>query len=129
MSFFQSSPTLHESTFVRAVLRSGVLTVTPVGPNVGQREAAIIADEINKQIRSVGKAMKWLVVDLSQVSFMSSMGLGTIIGFRNEAHALGATSVLTGANADLMGVLKMMKIDRLYQLAPTPADLKKVLGQ
>ena len=53
-----------------------IMIVKPVGPNVGQREAPIMKADIDPVVKSAGKAMKFMVMDLSSVQFMSSMGLG-----------------------------------------------------
>ncbi len=117
---------VHESTFVKVYVRLGVMTIVPAGPQVGQREGPIITDEVNKQLAAAGKSLRFVVVDLAQVTFMSSMGLGAVIGFRNEAHRLGAKCILVNVNADLIGVLKMMKIDRLYTIAKDQAEVVKL---
>jgi anti-anti-sigma factor len=123
---------VHESSFVRIFWRPGTLTVAPAGPQVGQREAPILTDEVTKQIVARGSAtvasvpMRFLVVDLASVTFMSSMGLGAIIGFRNEAARVNAKAILLHANADLLGVLKMMRIDRLYTIAKDGAEVAKL---
>lgn len=104
-----------------------VLMVHPAGPQIGQRESPIINDEVKPFIKKAGKSMKFLVVDASSVTFMSSMGLGMLIGMRNEANALGAKPVLYGANKDLMGVLSVMKIEKLFAIVKDQDALKKLL--
>jgi anti-anti-sigma factor len=101
--------------------------VHPAGPQIGQRESPIINEEVKPFIKKAGKSMKFLVVDASSVTFMSSMGLGMLIGMRNEAHALGAKPILYGANKDLMGVLAVMKIEKLFTIVKDQDSLKKVL--
>ena len=59
---------------------------------------------------------------------MSSMGLGMCIAFRNQAHNLGAKSVLFGASAELLKLLAMMKIEKLYHIAKSEDELKAVLS-
>jgi anti-anti-sigma factor len=71
--------------------------------------------------------MRFLVVDASSVTFMSSMGLGMLIGMRNEANALGAKPILYGANRDLLGVLSVMKIEKLFTIVKDQDSLKKIL--
>jgi anti-anti-sigma regulatory factor len=59
---------------------------------------------------------------------MSSMGLGMCIAFRNQANNAGAKSVLYGASNELLKLLAMMKIEKLYQIAKTEAELKAALS-
>ena len=50
-----------------------------------------------------------------------------LIGMRNEVNALGAKPVLYGANKDLMGVLSVMKIEKLFTIVKDQDSLKKLL--
>ena len=104
-----------------------VLMVHPAGPQIGQRESPIINDEVKPFIKKAGKSMRYLVVDASSVTFMSSMGLGMLIGMRNEVNALGAKPILFGANKDLLGVLSVMKIEKLFTIVKDQDSLKKIL--
>lgn len=104
-----------------------VLLVHPAGPQIGQRESPIINDEVKPFLKKAGKTLKFLVVDATSVTFMSSMGLGMLIGLRNEANAVGAKPILYGANKDLLGVLSVMKIEKLFAIVKDQDALKKLL--
>lgn len=113
-----SDPPFREkkSLFADQRFENSTLTVRLAGPNIGNREAPIISDEVLPSIDALGKG-KWLrhvVVDLSQVSFMSSVGLGLCINIRNRAAATGSKAILYGLNAELKKVMMLMKIDRLF---------------
>lgn len=103
------------------------LTVRPAGPQVGQRESPIITDEVTPYLKNAGKSLRGLVLDLSDITFMSSMGLGMCIAFRNQAATVGAKSILYGASKDLLQLLAMMKIERLYSIAKSEDELKVLL--
>lgn len=103
------------------------LTVRPAGPQIGQRESPIITDEVMPFFVHAGKSLKVLVLDLSNVTFMSSMGLGMCIAFRNKASSLGAKSALYGVTPDLLKLLAMMKIEKLYSIARSDEELKAIL--
>jgi anti-anti-sigma factor len=90
-----------KTALVEVQWSSPFLTVRPAGPQIGQRESPIITDEVMPFFRQAGKTLKVLVLDLSDVTFMSSMGLGMCIAFRNQASAVGAKSVLFGVSAEL----------------------------
>lgn len=104
------------------------LTIRPAGPQIGQRESPIITDEVTPFLKVAGKSLKVLVLDLTDVTFMSSMGLGMCIAFRNQAHNLGGKSVLYGASAELLKLLAMMKIEKLYSIAKSEDELKAILS-
>jgi anti-anti-sigma factor len=106
---------------------SPILMVRPAGPQIGQRESPILNEEVAPFLRQAGKSLKVMVLDLSDVTFMSSMGLGVCIAFRNLASAAGAKSVLFGARKELLALLQMMKIEKLYTIVGTEAELKALL--
>ena len=65
-----------------------IVSIKFAGPNIGQRETPIIQEDIGPYLKL--KTIKFLVMDLTSVSFMSSMGLSMFIGARNAAAAAGA---------------------------------------
>ncbi len=122
-----SLPNHHTTSLVEITRRDGVLLVKPAGPSIGQREAPIIQDEVMPYLEEMGKSLDHLVVDLSSVTFMSSMGLGMCISFRNKASTCKSDSILFGVCKELLGLLSMMKIEKLYKIAKDQAHLDKLL--
>ncbi|MDG2021603.1 MAG: STAS domain-containing protein [Phycisphaerales bacterium] len=120
-------PNRHATSLVEITRRDGVLLVKPTGPSIGQREAPIIQEEVMPYLDEMGKDLDHLVVDLSSVTFMSSMGLGMCISFRNKASACKSDSILFGVCKELLGLLSMMKIEKLYKIAKDQAHLDKLL--
>jgi anti-anti-sigma factor len=104
-----------------------VLILRLVGPNIGQRESPIITEEFAPYFKKHGKAIKHMVLDLTSVNFMSSMGLGMCIACRNQANAQGATSILFGMNKDLQALMAMMKIEKMYKIAKNNEELQKLV--
>lgn len=120
-------PDHHSSSLVTITRRGGTLLVKPTGPSVGQREAPIIQEEVKPYLESMGKGLDHLVLDMSTTTFMSSMGLGMCIAFRNTASAAKADSILFGLSKELLGLMSMMKIEKLYKIAKDQAHLDKLL--
>lgn len=56
------------------------------------------------------------VVDLSAVRMIDSRGLGILIAAVNSLEAASRTMRIVGANEDLVGLLKMMRLDRHVKL-------------
>ncbi|MCI0631456.1 MAG: STAS domain-containing protein [Phycisphaerales bacterium] len=115
--------TKSSSQFASISSKNGLLTVRPAGPNLGEREAMIIANDVKPIMDSIGGAMRGLVLDLSDVAHMSSFGLGMCIELRNHAKTLNATTVIYRMSDELTELFKMMKVDRLYTIAKTAKDL------
>ena len=76
-----------------------------------------------------GTELVYRPVKFSAVSFMSSMGLSMFIGARNAAAAVGAQPVLFGLNKDLKSLMAMMKMDKLFKVVDSQADLNKLLSK
>ena len=104
-----------------------VLILRLIGPNIGQRESPIVTEEFTPYFKKHGKAIKHMVLDLTSVNFMSSMGLGMCIACRNLANAQGATSILFGMNKDLQALMAMMKIEKMYKIAKNNDELQKLV--
>ena len=120
-------PNRKKTPLVEVAWDRPVVVIKPAGPNIGQRETPIIQEDIGPYLRL--KTIKYLVLDLSSVSFMSSMGLSMCIAARNSAAAVGAQPVLYGLNKDLKSLMAMMKMDKLYKVVDSQGDLDKLLGK
>lgn len=115
------------SQFVITNAKDGVLTAQIVVPHIGEREAQVIARELNAAIETAGAALHTLVMDMKAVRAMSSLGLGMCIDVRNSAHGRGARVIMVNLSRELYELLRMMKVDRLYTLAHDREELKKLL--
>ena len=124
----QQAETGGRPQFVEVTRQAGVLTAALVGPVIGQREGPIIADELIKRIEVAGSRLRLLVLDLSSVMGMTSMGLGMCIEVRNRAKAHRADTVLFGVNDELMGLIRMVKVDRLYRIAGSDEELASMIA-
>ena len=58
-----------------------------------------------------------LVIDLSEVEFMDSSGIGLILGRVEKATTLGAEVLVTGASSRLMRLIRLSGIDRVRHLS------------
>ncbi|MSR17720.1 MAG: anti-sigma factor antagonist [Phycisphaerales bacterium] len=123
-----AAPTKKSTPLVEIFWDGVIIRVQPAGPNIGQREAPIITQDVEPFIRQAGKDLKFFVLDLTSVQFMSSMGLGMCINWRNASSAQGAVAVLYGLNKELRNLLAMMKIDKLYKIAGSSHELRDICG-
>ena len=122
-------PASKKTPLVEIAWNGTILHLRPAGPNLGQRESPIISEEVNPYFKQLGKTIRFLVLDLTDVTFMSSLGLGMCIAFRNAAAGVGAQPILFGVSKELQALMSMMKIDKLYRIAPTRDDLTRLVGQ
>jgi anti-anti-sigma regulatory factor len=117
------------SQFVVIERHSRGLSARIACPSIGQREAPIISGEVGDAIANSnfprGGA---LVVDMSSVMMLTSMGLGMCIDLRRQAEAARLKPYLFGANRQLLDILRMMKIDRHYTVVHGKDELGAILG-
>lgn len=106
---------------------SKALVVRLVAPSIGQHEAPIVSGEIANALMDAPPRCKYLVLDLSAVSVVSSMGLAMCIDVRKSAKDKGMKTVLFGLNAHLRGLLRMMRVERLYKIVHSKDDLNKMI--
>jgi len=64
----------------------------------------------------VGASSGEFLVDLTEVRMIDSKGLGILIATVNSLEAAGRAMRVVGANEDLLGLFKMMRLDRHMRL-------------
>jgi anti-sigma B factor antagonist len=57
-----------------------------------------------------------LVLDLSDVTFMDSTGLGALIGTRRRVHAFGGSLAIVLTNAAIRRVFEITGLDKVFDL-------------
>jgi anti-sigma B factor antagonist len=60
-----------------------------------------------------------LIVDVSDMPYIDSAGIGCLVGAHVSRENSGRKLVLVGANDRLLTSLKVTKVDQLFALAPT----------
>lgn len=116
-----------EPDYVAFTHPHGHLVARIVVPSVGQAEAPIIREQIAAHMARLPSG-GYFVLDLSQVSLLSSMGLGVCVDLRNVAEKNGLRPILFGLNRHLDELFRLMRIDHLFQQARTPQELDHLLG-
>ncbi|MFM7051402.1 MAG: STAS domain-containing protein [Planctomycetota bacterium] len=136
MSLFDLSTTNRDTTRENALAQYVAIERYPKGlyaritcPTIGQREAPVISAEIAEAIATANLPKgSTLVVDMSAVTMLTSMGLGMCVDLRNRANTAKMKPYLTGASRSLLDLFRMMKIDRLYTVVYRREELGSILG-
>jgi len=63
-----------------------------------------------------------VVIDLSEVPYIDSAGIGVLVNGMVSCKNNGRTLVLTGVAERVMNVLKMTRVDQLFHFANSKAD-------
>jgi len=110
--------------FIRKQIRPGVVVLEMtgsirIGPNCQQIEQQV--DEI------IRRNERWVIFDLSGVTFVDSAGIGTIVTSLSRLKKLGGTLRLTGVKGMVEGALKITQIIKIIEVYPTAADASQDL--
>ena len=89
------------------------------------RESRIVAD-IAAQFKEgliayVTSGKRRIVLDLSQVTFIDSSGLGALIGSL-KAIGAGGELALCGARESVISMLKLTRMDKVFRIFATPEE-------
>ncbi|MCP3905619.1 MAG: STAS domain-containing protein [Planctomycetes bacterium] len=116
------------SRFAEITCGDGIMTAAIAGPNVTERHVAIAARELAGAFDAAGPRLRRFVLDLSDVQFLSSLGVGLCIDARNRARGLGARCYLYGVQPTLDAQFRLLKLDRLYRRVRSETDLARTLA-
>jgi len=68
-----------------------------------------------------------LIVDLSNVDFIDSTGLATLIEYHRDAGAHGGIFCLAGINRNLKAIFDVVQFDKVLAIFPTAAEAKAAI--
>jgi anti-anti-sigma factor len=93
--------------------KDNVATIRPAGEVV-----AASAQELRSCLQDVVKeGARELVVDLSNVRMVDSIGIGLLISTHNSLTKLGGRLAVTHASRDLMDLFRVMRIHQHFSVA------------
>ena len=91
----------------------GVLRVAIVG-EINHHNAVFVRQRIDEKIQELNS--KNLVLDLAEVSFMDSSGLGLIMGRYQRMQELGGTLTVANPSADHKKLFKLAGLNKLVKI-------------
>ncbi len=107
---------------------AGAIIVRPTGPRLAERELLIIRPKVTAVLSSSVPPPRVLVLDMTRVHLVTSMGLSLCIDMRNDAMALGAKTVVFGANEQLDSLFRMVRAHRLFRMVRSRTELQHMLA-
>ncbi|MGP1272088.1 MAG: STAS domain-containing protein [Phycisphaerales bacterium] len=114
-----------ESSFIRAERVGNAVVIEILSEQIGDRESQIIQAEIAAVAEPVG----WrLAIDMTRVAFLASAGLGTLVSAHNAAKAAKGKMAVCHIAPDLMKMLELTRLDRLFTIKPDRDAAIKVVG-
>jgi len=110
------------------------LAVKQAGPNVlvsfGGRtdlmgeDSAAFKDRMKALVKDGARRV---VVDLGNVAFMDSQGLGSLIGCLKALQQAEGRLVLANVSAPVHSVLRVTRLDRVFEVRPTVDEAVRAL--
>jgi anti-anti-sigma factor len=107
--------TVKEASIIELGTVDGVTVGRVTCPHIGEREGAIIVAEAVPPAKGTSGR---LALDLSGVQMISSSGLGALITLAKETRTAGGSLVTFGLNKDLMNLIKLTRLDKLFATKP-----------
>ena len=85
----------------------------------GKDIVASMADDFRKKLlNSVNKGIKELILDLSGVEALDSVGLGVVIATHNSLKNIGGKLKIIKASEDIFRLFQTMRLDQHFEVHP-----------
>ncbi len=107
---------------------SGTVTARLVGPVIEQHRGRAIVDSVSKAIAEADEAVRYLVLDFSEITFINSSGIAACIELRNDLHEKGSKSIIFQPTVEVAEIFRKVKLDQLYTIARTSNELLDAIG-
>lgn len=92
---------------------------------VGAREAQIIENDVRAQ----GPTRKWrIVMDLSDVTLLASMGLGMLVSLHKTCTQNGGKLIVCNIRPDIAEVLRITHLERVLKIVKDREAAVKAVG-
>ncbi len=105
--------------------RAGV-SIMKLSGELRSGDESRLSDELGRITESESHQ---LIVDLAEVRFISSAGLGALVSMAARANTLGGRVILAGASPFVQGVLDTTHLDRFFESAASVDDALALLGK
>ena len=102
----------------------GLLIVTPLEKRL---DASGAADFKGKIVDWINAGNLRIILDLSQVDFIDSSGLGAIVSCLKTLGGNGDL-IICGVQETVMSLFQLTRMNRVFQIFPTEAEAVKALG-
>jgi anti-sigma B factor antagonist len=97
----------------------GILVVQGNGRIVFGEESSLLRDEIKKAIADGNKR---IVLNLGEVSYIDSGGLGTLVALHTTAHNAGGTIKLASLTRRVGDLLQVTKLATVFEVHDSEYD-------
>ncbi len=84
----------------------------------------LIVERISEELHGLvaGAGFRGIVLDLTNVRFLSSPALSMLIGLRRQAQEAGMDVALCGMGSDARRLFQITRLDKLFSVSSTPDE-------
>ena len=102
-----------DSRYVKAWDTGGALVASIVSEKYTERESQVIQNELADVAAGRGNRV---AVDMSQVAFLASAGVGSLVTLHKTLIGAGGRLVLFGIDEEVLAMLKIAQLHRLLTI-------------
>lgn len=103
-----------DSVFLLAENVSGVTIASVRCEKITEREASVLGPELTTAAEASGHK---LVLDMEQVVFLASAGIGTLVSAHRDCKAAGGKMAVCNVSPDILEVLKLTRLHKLFTIS------------
>lgn len=100
-------------TTVRVEQPESQVVVLYLAGAIGMTESSRLMDYLEQVLAQVPRL---LIMDLSELHFITSMGLGTLISTRSKIAKLGGTLILVNPSRHVQEILEITNLTKLFSV-------------
>jgi anti-sigma B factor antagonist len=104
----------------------GILAVTANGRIVFGDESSLLREEIKK---AIAEGNKRIVLNLGEVNYIDSGGLGTLVALHTTAHIAGANIKLANLTKRVGDLLQVTKLATVFEVHTSEYDALEAFRQ
>ena len=105
--------------------RSGPVAIVRVGGQLDASNSLQFQDQLHQNI---GNDSRNLILDMGKVSYISSVGIGILIGLMNEAKSRGGQMLLINLQEEVQRVLRIVGFLKMAKVHENEKAAREFLG-
>jgi len=104
----------------------GILAIECSGRIVLGEESGLLRDEVKQSLQD---GAKQIVLNLGEVNYIDSSGLGTLVALHTTAHNAGATIKLANLTKRVGDLLQVTKLLTVFEVHPSEYEALEAFRQ
>lgn len=109
---------MDDKTFKQFVLTDKVLIINP-GRILDNNNAHLMAQHLSD---AKSKGLKFVIMDMAELEFLSSAGVGSILGSIEDFRGINGDIILCNASSTILHVFKVLDLDNYLTIKLTQEE-------